>query len=156
FGYNFNNHVRFGEAWLQPEWKFSNIDVFVAAKVSGTNFWREGIYRSGAFPNDSEGESDKSTFLNFGLKGGATYKFDGRNYIYFNTGYITNAPNVRNSFLSPRTRNQLAPNLTSEIVFNNEVAYVLRTPEAKMKLAAYYTTMKYQIQTRSFFLDQIK
>lgn len=156
FGYNFNNHVRFGEVWIQPEWSFSKLDIFAAAKVSGTTFWREGIYRSGAFPNDSEGESERSNFINYGLKTGITYKIDGRNYIYFNTGYISNAPNVRNAFLSPRTRNQLAPDLTSELVFNNELAYVLRTPEAKMKAAVYYTTIKDQIQTRSFFLDQIE
>jgi hypothetical protein len=155
-GYNYENHVRFGELWLQGEWKYRKFDFFASAKASMTSFWRVGLFRSGAFPDDSEGKSEESNFVNYGLKGGLTYKLDGRNYLYFNSGYITNAPSVRNSFLSPRTRNQLAPSLQSETVFNNELSYVLRTPEAKMKVSAYYTTIRDQISTRSFFLDQIE
>lgn len=156
FGYNYENHVRFGEIWVQPQWNFSKMDVFVSGKVSATRFWRDGIYRSGAFPNDSEGKSIVSDFLNYGLKGGLTYKFDGRNYVYFNTAYITNAPNVRNSFLSPRTRNQLASNLTDEKVLNNEIAFVHRSSKGSLKVAGYYTTINDQLNTRSFYLDQIE
>jgi len=47
--------------------------------VSNSQIWREGFVANGKFPTTSKGESEKLNFLNYGIKGGLTYKLNGRN-----------------------------------------------------------------------------
>ncbi|HAQ38611.1 MAG TPA: hypothetical protein DCQ58_08900 [Saprospirales bacterium] len=140
-------------AWVKALFVFDKVDFFVSGNVSSTTFWRNGLYKNGKFADNSFGESAKTDFLNYGLKAGATYKIDGRNYLYINGLYMTKAPYVRNAFISPRTRNQVVDDLKSETIFGGEAAYLLKAPDLTVQATAYYTEIRDQIRVMSFYHD---
>ncbi len=155
FGYDYLINLRKTGGWLQGQFSFKKIDFFLAGDVSQTSFWRTGNVRNGLFPegNDSFGDSEKQEFFNYGVKGGLTYKLNGRNYLFANGAMLTRAPFSRNSFVSPRTRNTVAPDLINEEIMTGEAGYLLRSPNLKARASVYYTTFKNQINIRSFYND---
>jgi hypothetical protein len=149
--YQFKLHK--AQAWMQAQFSLTKIDFFLAARVSVTSFWRNGLTRVGLFPDNSFGESEKNMFINPGVKGGLTYKINGRHYVYANGAFTTRAPYVNNVFLSPRTRNTINENLTSEKITSIEGGYIWNSPRIRLKATGYYTRFWDGIETKSFFHD---
>ena len=52
-------------------------------------------------------------FLTYAGKVNLNYVLPGGHRFYANAGYFNDAPTFSQSFMSPRTRNQLAPELTT-------------------------------------------
>ncbi|MBA3285634.1 MAG: TonB-dependent receptor, partial [Nitrosopumilus sp.] len=122
-----------------------------STQLSSTSFWRTGNVKNGLFPASSFGDSEKQNFINYAVKGGATYKINGRNFIVGNAGYLTKAPEFNDAFVSIRTRDQLANNLDSEKIFSTEGGYLLKAPKMKVKAFAYLTEFENQTKTMSFY-----
>lgn len=154
YGYDYYTHVRNAFAWGQYSYNTSNFDYFIAAKASYNSFWREGLTQNGRFPDNSLGESDKPNFFNYGTKAGVTYKLNGRNYFHVYGGYMTKAPNSRDAFLSPRTRNELASGLTNEKIVSLEGGYNYRSPNFSFQTKAYITNFKDKVKAISFYSDE--
>ncbi|HEY0356866.1 MAG TPA: TonB-dependent receptor, partial [Flavisolibacter sp.] len=154
FGYDYNMHINRMAAWGQGVFKFSKVDFFLAAELSNTEFWRVGNVRNGLFPNNSYGKSDVNDFLNYQLKGGITYKVNGRNYLYVNGATLTRAPFFENAYISPRTRDVAQDDMVSEKVNNVEGGYIHNSPRMKVRLSGYYTTFEDQLNVLSFYHDE--
>lgn len=153
WGYNYDSYIHKPEVWLQGLWSLRKVDFFLSGNLSNTTFWRNGHFKNGRFPNSSFGESEKQSFTNYAAKGGLTYKIDGRNYLFANGMYMTRAPFFRNAYVSPRTRDQLVPNLTSETIYGGEAGYILRSPNLKARASVYYTQFKDRVTLRRFYND---
>lgn len=153
FGWSYDIDVRRAGGWLQGQFTLSRFDLFAAVDASQTRFWRTGKYRTGRFPDQSFGESGKQTYNNLGVKGGATYKIDGRNYLFANGTHMTRAPFVRNAYVSPRTRDQLVPGLDSETIYGGEVGYLLRSPNVQGRASLYYTQFNNRTEIIRFYND---
>lgn len=151
FGYNYTSDIIQISAWLQNQWKFDRIDVFGALQISQTSYKRIGNVKNGLFQNNSFGESKTQNFVNYAVKGGATYKLNGRNYLFMNVAQMTRAPFFENAFVSARTRNQYVPGLTEERIFSTEGGYLLRAPKVKARAVVYYTQFSNQTNTVSFY-----
>ncbi len=151
FGYNYTSDIIQISAWLQNQWKFDRIDVFGALQISQTSYKRIGNVKNGLFQNNSFGESKTQNFVNYAVKGGATYKLNGRNYLFMNVAQMTRAPFFENAFVSARTRNQYVPGLTDERIFSTEGGYLLRAPKVKARAVVYYTQFTNQTNTVSFY-----
>ena len=151
FGYDFDSHIHQASLWGQAEFTSPTFDYFIAGEVSHTAFWREGNVRNGLFPDNSFGKSETQNFTNFAVKGGATYKINGRNYAYANASYRTRAPFFRNSYLSVRDRDQLTPNLRSETIMGGEIGFVHASPKLKARATAFLTRFENQNQNINFF-----
>ena len=153
YGYDYDGKINEGKLWGQGEFVLQKVDLFVAGNISNTSFWRTGNVRNGKFPDTSFGDSEKQDFFNYGIKGGATYKIDGRNYVYTNGGYLTRAPFFRNSFVSPRTRNQVVDDLQDEKISSVEGGYLMRSPNLKARATAYFTKFQDRTETTSAYFD---
>lgn len=151
FGYNYTSDIIQISAWLQNQWKFDRIDVFGALQISQTSYKRIGNVKNGLFQNNSFGESKTQNFVNYAVKGGATYKLNGRNYLFMNVAQMTRAPFFENAFVSARTRNQYVPGLSEERIFSTEGGYLLRAPKVKARAVVYYTQFANQTNTVSFY-----
>lgn len=156
YGYDYNTHIQSAQPWAQLEISLRKFDIFAGANVGFTSLWREGLVRNGRFADNSKGESEKQKFTTYGIKAGTTYKINGRNYLYANAGYLTNAPLVRDIFLSPRTRNSVVPNLTTEKTLSAEAGYILRSPVLKARVSAYYTQFRDLVRSTSFYHDDLR
>jgi hypothetical protein len=153
YGHDYLGTTHFANTWLQGVFKYKKVDFFAAAEASNTVFWRTGNVRSGVFPENSFGDSEKQRFYNYGVKGGITYKINGRNYVFANGSYGTRAPFLRNSFVAPRSRNEVAKNLQSEEIISFEGGYLLRSPKLKGRAVFYYAEFRNQIQSGTFYYE---
>ncbi len=153
YGYDYNITVSKTNAWVQGIANLSNWELFGAANISHSQFYRTGNYRSGLFPDDSKGDGEKISFVNYGVKGGATYKINGRNYLIANGSYMTRAPYAKNAYIQPRTRNQIVDNLQNEQIYSFEGGYLLKAPKLKARAIFYYTQFLNGTDTYSFYYD---
>ena len=156
FGYNYDINIKKGSVWLQGVFKFRKIDIFVATDHSYTSFYRYGNVKSGLFADNSYGKSTIYNFYNSGIKGGLTYKIDGRNYIYANGSYASRAPFFENAFIAPRTREFVQDNLKSEEILSTEIGYVLNAPKLKIRANGYFSQFKNQLDVLTFYSDEFQ
>ncbi|MCO5231040.1 MAG: TonB-dependent receptor [Chitinophagales bacterium] len=156
YGYDYEMIFNQASAWGQVQGTWSHIDAFLSTEVSYTSYFRNGINKNGLFQDASFGKSKKQNFVNFGVKGGATYKINGRNYIYANGNYSTKAPYFNDVFVSPRTRNSTVSNPTSEKIASVESGYVLNTPRVKARFSGYFTKFFDQTKTMTFYHDDYR
>ncbi len=162
FGYDYNINVTRFELWGQAEKSFKRVDVYLSATVNNTSFYRAGHMVNGLFPSaaggpgSSGGNSTLLDFLNYGVKGGITYKIDGHNYITINGASITKPPLPVNAFVSPQTRNDELSGIGSEKIFTGDISYNVRLPWLKGRITYYYTQINNQVWHRSYFDNDFK
>jgi hypothetical protein len=167
FGYDYNINVNRFELWGQAEKSFKRVDLYLSATVNNTSFYRAGHMVNGLFPTtagingapvngSSGGNSNTLDFLNYGVKGGLTYKIDGRNYISVNAASITKPPLPTNAFLSPQTRNDELQGIGSEKIFTGDISYNVRLRWLKGRITYYYTQINNQVWHRSYYDNDFK
>lgn len=153
FGYDYTMTLNEARAFAQTVVKYNHVDLFLAANYTYTSMWRTGNVRNGLYPDNSKGKSNVYTFNNVSVKGGVTYKIDGRNYLFANGSYGTRAPFVENVFISPRNRNTAQKDLHAEKVLDVEAGYVLNWEKLKFRLNGYYTNFKDGMDVLSYYDD---
>ncbi len=156
FGYDYFVNINKYSGFAQADFTYSKVDFYAGLNLSHTTFWRKGNMRNGRFPDNSYGDGDKHSFFNYGLKAGATYKINGRNYITVNGLYMTRAPYFRDSYVSARTRDIVVDGLKSETIYSGDVNYIVRSPIVKARLTLYYTKFQDQAWSRSFYHDVLQ
>lgn len=156
FGYDYNINNNYGLLWGQIDFNFDKFDIYFGAKGTYTQFWRDGNMKNGRAPENSYGESEKLSFTNYGIKGGVTYKITGRHYIVGNATLMTNPPTSRNSYISPRIKATVLPNLESETITAGDINYVARFPGFKARITAYQTYISNQMTVNSFYHDEFR
>lgn len=156
FGYDYALRQQRGRIWISSEFSYRRVDFFLAAQLSSTTFWREGFMRNGRHPDNSLGESQKHNFIDYGFKGGATYKISGRLFLEGNMAYMTQPTYMRNAFVSPRTRHDVSPGLSSEKIFSSELSFHVRAPKVKARATVYHTEFKDQNQILTFYHDDFR
>ncbi len=156
FGYDYDITVNKAATWAQFVFKFNKVDFFISGELSNTQFWRNSKVTNGLFVNNSFGKSEVFNFLNYNIKGGVTYKINGRNYFYLNGSASTRAPYFENVFISPRTRNLTQSNVTSENIYTTEGGYVLNTPKIRLRVTGYYTEFQNQMNVLTFYHDEFR
>jgi len=153
FGYDYDANVNNGSLWGVTTIMTNKIDYYVGANLAMTQFWRTGYMRNGRFPSTSKGDSKKENFTEYGVKGGATWKINGRNFVVVNATYQTQAPFFRDSYISPRTSNRLVNGLTDQKILGGDINYNIRTPYIKARFSAYFTKFKDMNELKSFYYD---
>lgn len=154
FGYDYDANIdRIGGLVKADYTLDNNLDLYLGLGLSNTSFYRTGNMRVGKFPDNSYGDSEKQSFLNYNLTGGLTYKITGRHIVYANGAYVTRAPYFDDAYVSPRTRDQLVDGLTDEKIMSFDVNYLARLPYITGRFSAYYTTFKDQTDVMSFYHD---
>lgn len=139
FGYNYNEYIGRTNAWAQGQFSLRRFQGFVGLEAGRTTLQREGLMQNGRFPNQSLGKSEQLAFTTYGVKGGLTYKLNGRNYLYANAYQGTRAPQFRNAFVQPRLRNKVVPNLEMSTIRSVEGGYLIRAPRFRARITAYLT-----------------
>ncbi len=155
YRYNYNLEAQNIDAFTQFKFTYDKVDFYLTQSFARNEYQRDGLYRSGIYPNNSFGKSSKVVFDNFGFKGGATYKITGRHLIDVNAIYMTKAPNLRNIFPNARLSNQVTNNLTSETISGGDISYIIRTPKLKARLTGYYSKIQDATEVGFFFAEGI-
>ena len=179
YGYDYYAHVHKYNIWMDNRFKFGALSFNVAGQIGNHTLWREGLVRKGLFAGldkngneifdedgrklttyDSNGEvitskgnSKKANFLTWAVKGGAELVLGSRMRVYGNMGLFHDAPTFNQSFLSPRTRNSLIPDLTTFKTFSSDINAQYSYQGVNVRVTAFYTNIMDQSTMRSYYND---
>ncbi|MDE5608807.1 MAG: carboxypeptidase regulatory-like domain-containing protein [Bacteroidales bacterium] len=156
YGYNYDMHLVYEQLFALAKFELAHWDLYAGAELSNSNFWRYGKMRNGRAPNNSKGKGDVHSFFNYGVKAGATWKINGRNYLYANVAWKTRAPYIRDAYVSPRVKDVVASNLQNEKIFSVDLNYVLQTPVVSGRLTLYHTMFFDGMESFSFYHDDYR
>jgi hypothetical protein len=156
FKYNYIVDANNMDAFVQAQFQYDKTDFYIGTQFSSTNYQRNGLYENGRFTgNRSYGLSEKVSFLDMSVKAGITYKITGRHLIDFNTGYISNAPTIRNTFSNSRENNDIVRDIASEKITTADLSYILRTPKILARFTGYYTKFEDATEISFYYADGI-
>jgi hypothetical protein len=153
YGYDYYSRLYSERLWAVGRYNIGQWEAYGALEGGHTTFWRDGRYRKGLFPDNSYGKSTPQDFWTYSAKIGATFKLSGSHQLSANVAYLTDAPYFQRSMVSPRTRNEWMPGLTTEKTASADLNYALNLPWLKARLSGYYTTIKDQVDVISFYDD---
>lgn len=155
-GYNYYANRNYGRIWDQINWLVGNFDLYLGFQAEFTQIWREGLWKSGSFADNSYGKDQMHNFFDPSVKAGVTYAINGRNHIVANMAYILQAPQFRDIYVSPRTRHTVVEGgLKSERINAFDLSYLYRSPIFKFRMTGYYYTYQNLIWNRSFYCENV-
>ena len=167
WGYDYYANVREGKMWGVYNYAGPQVSAFAAFEAGFNNLWREGMVEKGLFPTyvngmkqsidkRSLGESDRLNFFTYKAKLGINYNISGAHQLTANAGYSQDAPYFQYAFVSPRTRNETTPGLTTSKTFAADIAYNMRYPWMRLRLSAYWMKLWDQSKVLNFYDDANK
>ena len=155
-GYNYYANRNYGRIWDQVDWIAGKWDIYLGLQAEFTQIWREGLWQSGSFADNSYGKDEMHNFFDPSVKAGVTYAINGRNHIVANMAYMFQAPQFRDIYVSPRTRHTIVEGeLKSERINAFDLGYQYRSPEFRFRLTGYYYTYQNLIWNRSFYCENV-
>lgn len=155
FKYNYKLLAEQYDVFIQTQFKYRKLDYYLAVEVGKTNYQRDGLYKNGAFVENSYGKSEKLNFTTYGFKAGLTYKITGRHLIDLNATYYTQAPTLQNAFSNARQNNEIVKGGSEEKIKNIDLSYIYRSPWLKGRLTSFYTIIEDASQVSFFYADGI-
>ena len=154
---NYDYNFRRDEVKVNPGLSLSTgkFDIFISGLVGYSRSSREGLFNHYLYP-DGSGKSNNYDFWNYGIKGQAIYKLNGRNFVVYNGAYFSQAPYLEDIFINPRVNSSVAPNLKNTVTNANDLSYILSSPFMKIRLTGYLIDTKNETNVQRFFADGIQ
>ncbi len=178
YGYDYYAHVRRAQGWFNGIFVKNGFSANIGASIGYESFWREGLMRKGLFAGlddtgheisymgrtlttydkdgyaiTSKGNSEKCKFLTYSAKAGLAYFIKGGHRFSLNAGYFNDAPTFSQSFVSPRTRNTIIPNLTTQKTLSADVNYQYSSGGYNLRVTGFWTKIKDQTDLMSVYDD---
>ena len=178
YGYDYYANVIDERFWGALDLKYGGLIAKLSAEVGMNQFWRTGLVRKGLFPGldengkpfeadgkilttyddqgrviTSKGNSEIAEFFTYSAKASVQYNFDGGHRVYANGGYFNDAPTFSQSFISPRTRNSLVPNLTTTKTASADINYQYSNNGYNVRVTGFWTKIMDQTDMMSFYDD---
>ncbi len=153
FNYQYQMSASQLDAFAQIRYHQSKWDAFLAGQYSTTDYERDGIFLNQRFLENSQGKSENVQFGNYGLKGGVTYKLNGRHWVTAQGIYRTSPPVLQNVFINPRESNQVVPDIQNETISSVDLNYFIRLPKLTGRLTGFYSRFQNSTDINFFFVD---
>ena len=155
FGYDFKINVNSIKGWLVNNYSYGHWDAYYGMQLTYTDFYRDGNMRNGHNPNNSYGSGAHHDFTDIMLKGGLTYKINGRHLFSGNVVYGSIAPLVNDAYVSPRVSDKTPDNLESGRVFSADLSYIFSTPKVQGRLSVFQTNFYNMLERNSYYYDGV-
>lgn len=155
FGYDYNIHAQKLQAWVQNQHRYAHWDINYGASYSWEQFYRFGHIRNGRAPYNSLGKSKSHTFNDWAVKGGVTYKLDGRNFFTVQAEYGTQAPLISDAYISPRIKDTTLSDLKSQKVLSVDAAYSWNYRRFRGSVGAYFINMTDAVERMGFYDESL-
>jgi len=156
FGYKYDLNIFYANAFGQFEWNLNQFDLYYAAKVNYTDFYRYGYMKNGraeAVGENSYGKGKTWFTTNFSNKFGVTYKIDGRNRLSFNGIMESRAPQVDNSYVSVRIKDTAVP-MQNENVLSGDLNYQFTYRNVRGRVSAFSTDITGSSDLYGYYDDE--
>ncbi len=153
FGYDYDIDIRHLNAWVANDYKTRNLDFYYGTKISYTDFQRKGNMKNGRFPNHSFGRGSLLSFIDYSIKAGANYKFDGRHFLSANISYATESPIPDRAYVMPRVTERTVNGLSSSKLFHSDINYVFSLPQIAGRISVFQTNFYDQLERMAYYHD---
>ena len=181
YGYDYYANVRRASAWANGDLDLGAFKANLALQAGYEKFWRDGLVRKGLFPGlnpdgsefivdgkclttyeavngelvpiTSLGKSAVADFFTYSGKLGLQYHIVGGHRFYANAGYFNDAPTFSQSFISPRTRNSLVPNLETMKTISTDINYQYSNNGYNVRVSGFWSKIMDQTDMMSFYDD---
>ena len=153
YGYSYTGNIQRADLWALYKVNYASIEAFAGLQGGAASLWRDGLFKAGASPDNSYGPSAKRSFWTYTAKAGVLGKISMAHQVSANIVAMEVAPDFVNAFAAPRTRNTGAPGLTTEKRFSVDLNYNLRLPWIRARVSGFYTSVRDQNKTISFYDD---
>lgn len=153
FGYDYYANIRQAKLWAMYNFNIAGLDGTIGGEVGQVTMWRDGRYMKGTYPSNSFGNSEALDYFTYQAKLNLAYRFSAAHSVEFNAVALQNAPTFQNSFISPRTRNEVTPGLKAEKIWGVDASYNLSYRGIKARLSGYYTMIHDQTDIISYYDD---
>lgn len=195
FGYNYYMDMVQANVWAQNEWTFNEFDVYYALKFAYSSMQRSTTMVNGRAwylatlnPDMAEMYLGKSAsdilngrqhskymglaheFIDPAFKVGFTYKINGRNRIKLNALAQTEAPRVRDAYISSRVHDRVIDPIythdhaksladyyaASQKIVGGDLTYDFNFPIIRGRITAYYTQFFNGSELNGYYDDQAR
>ena len=180
YGYDYYAQYRSMNIWGTLKFNYANFSANLSGRIGYTRFWRDGLMRKGLFPGTPQevwainakygtdiqpvGDSFGNVVTSYGkseqvlkptgaIKANVNYVIGGKMRVYGNVGYFRDAPSFNTSFVSPRTRNTVTPDLRSVKTFASDINWQFSSGGYNVRVTAYYSTVRDQSKVMSAYDD---
>lgn len=153
YGYNYRANIMNSTVWGQSVVTLNKIDFYGALRFQYTGYGREGLFKNGAYENNSFGKGESISFLNIDAKGGLTYKINGKNYLSLGLARWAYAPQYEQVYMVARTANLMDKNAKSMNINSGEISYFHRGARTKVNVTGFYTLSQNETEVRRFFTE---
>ncbi len=151
FGHDYDIQALKAQAFVQNQINTTHWDVNYGLHISYEQFYRFGHMRNGRAPENSKGKSDTQRFDDAAVKVGATYKLDGRNYFTLRAQYGTEAPLIKDVYISPRISDDVVSGLTSARTFAADFSYTWNYRRFRGSLGVFLVNTTDAMERRGFY-----
>ena len=151
FGYNYNLNIYSLNAWIVNQYHSRYWDYYYGMKLTYTSFQRDGKMRNGRYPDSSFGKGARHQFTDLMVKGGLTYKFNGRHMINANISYGSEAPLPNEAYVSPRITDRTIDDMKSGRVLSADINYIFSTPHLAGRIGVFQTNFYDQMERNSYY-----
>lgn len=151
FGYNYNLNIYSLNAWVVNQYHSRYWDYYYGMKLTYTSFQRDGKMRNGRYPDSSFGKGARHQFTDLTVKGGLTYKFNGRHMINANISYGSEAPLPNEAYVSPRITDRTIDNMKSGRILSADINYIFSTPHLAGRIGVFQTNFYDQMERSSYY-----
>ena len=151
FGYNYNLNIYSLNAWVVNQYHSRYWDYYYGMKLTYTSFQRDGKMRNGRYPDSSFGKGARHQFTDLMVKGGLTYKFNGRHMINANISYGSEAPLPNEAYVSPRITDRTIDDMKSGRVLSADINYIFSTPHLAGRIGVFQTNFYDQMERNSYY-----
>ena len=151
FGYNYNLNIYSLNAWVVNQYHSRYWDYYYGIKLTYTSFQRDGKMRNGRYPDSSFGKGARHQFTDLTVKGGLTYKFNGRHMISANISYGSDAPLPNEAYVSPRITDRTIDNMKSGRILSADINYIFSTPHLAGRIGVFQTNFYDQMERSSYY-----
>jgi hypothetical protein len=153
FGYDYSLRTTKTTGWCIAEYNAPRADLYIGATAGESATRRTGHVANGKFPSTSSGTGPTQQFLNTGIKGGFTWKLNGRKYLSTNAMWLERPPGASSAYISPQTRHDVFTGLSTEKLLSVDASFHVNAPGLKLRLTAYFTKFRDLSWTRSYWDD---
>ncbi len=152
-GHDYAIGVRQWQAFAGLEASGGKWNAYLYGQYGATRYQRTGAFLNEKYPEASMGPGKPQEFADHALKWGGDGQITGRHWLRFRGAYLRRPPVLRNTFVNPRERHGIVPNLAPETLSSAEVSYFLRGMNLTSRLTGYYTRIMDQARVNFFFSD---
>lgn len=140
--------------FTQLEYNKESLSTFVSASVSNSSFKRVDYFNY--LDSDPNQETDKYSFIGFGIKGGANYNLDDNHNVFANIGYFEKAGGFDAVFLGYDNEiDNINEDAENQKIFSAELGYGYRNDNLSFNVNLYRTQWDDRTFTDNFSANDV-